>query len=72
VTPAKIRTGAVPVFATQALASGTALAQTVPEAEPGMGRTWTASFGAGSGLHLATITTSTAGCRLSAQATYTS
>jgi hypothetical protein len=61
-----------PVFATQPLASGTALTQTVPEADPGMGLTWTASFGAGSGLHLASITTSTAGCQLSAQATYTS
>jgi hypothetical protein len=61
-----------PVFATQALASGTALTQTVPEADPGTGLSWTASFGAGAGLHLATITTSTAGCQLSAQATYTS
>jgi trimeric autotransporter adhesin len=60
------------VFATQAVANGGVLSQLVPEADPGMGLTWTASFGAGSGLHLATITTSTAGCQLSAQATYTS
>jgi trimeric autotransporter adhesin len=61
-----------PVFATQALTNGAALTQMVPEADPGMGLTWTASFGAGAGLHLATITTSTAACMLSAQATYTS
>jgi trimeric autotransporter adhesin len=59
-------------FASQALANGGVATQTVPAIDPGMGITWTASFGAGSGLHLATINTSTAGCEASAQATYTS
>jgi trimeric autotransporter adhesin len=58
-------------FASQALANGGVLTQVVPEAELGMGLTWTVSFGAGSSLRLASITTSTAGCVLSAQATYT-
>ena len=58
-------------FASQALANAGVLTQVVPEAELGMGLTWTASFGAGSSLRLASITTSTAGCVLSAQATYT-
>jgi trimeric autotransporter adhesin len=59
-------------FASQALANGGVATQTVPAIDPGMGITWTASFGQGSGLHLATINTSTAGCEVSAQATYTS
>jgi trimeric autotransporter adhesin len=62
-----------PVFAAQVLANGAALPQTVVAGDPGMGLTWTASYGAGSTLHLATINLSTApGCVLSAQATYTS
>ena len=60
------------VFATQSLANNTAATQAVPAADPGMGITWTVSFGQGSGLHLATINTSTAGCAVSAQAIYTS
>lgn len=66
--------GGIPdaTFATQAVANGGAVTQTVPAADPGMGITWMASFGQGSGLHLATINTSTAGCAVSAQATYTS
>jgi trimeric autotransporter adhesin len=49
-------------FASQALANGGVLTQVVPEAELGMGLTWTVSFGAGSSLRLASITASTAGC----------
>jgi hypothetical protein len=66
--------GGIPdaTFATRAVANGGAVTQTVPAADPGMGITWMASFGQGSGLHLATINTSTAGCAVSAQATYTS
>ena len=60
------------IFASEALANAGVLTQMVPEAELGMGLTWTVSFGAGSSLRLASITTSTAGCVLSAQATYTS
>jgi hypothetical protein len=59
-------------FASQVLANGGAVTETVPAIDLGMGITWTASFGQGSGLHLATINTSTAGCEVSAQATYTS
>jgi trimeric autotransporter adhesin len=59
-------------FATQQVANGAALTQAVPATDPGMGITWMASFGQGSGLHLATINTSTAGCAVAAQAIYTS
>jgi len=59
-------------FASQQVANGAALTQIILATDPGMGLTWTASFGAGSSLHLATINTSTAGCEVSAQATYTS